>query len=110
MAGSFKDIAIQYAKDAISGAAVIGKEAVAACGRFLDDLKRPDLELRTKDADFAINVMQTTLVHAQGEDMEGNPLQGKPFILQPWQVFIVYNLLGFYYAGTDERRFKEDLF
>lgn len=107
MAGSFKDVAIQYAKDAISGAVVIGKEAVAACGRFLNDLKRPDLELRTKDADFAINVMQTTLVHAQGEDMDGNPLQGKPFILQPWQVFIVYNLLGFYYAGTEERRYKE---
>lgn len=47
------------------------------------------------------------MVHAQGEDIDGNPLLGMPFILQPWQVFIVYNLLGFWYTGTNNRRYKE---
>ena len=105
----FKDVAVKYAEDVVSGKSEIaaGKEIVAACQRFLDDLKREDLELREHDPDLAINIMQTTLVHSQGEDLEGHPLLGQPFILQPWQVFVVYNLLGFYYKGTSERRFKE---
>ena len=106
-AKTYKNVADKYATDVIAGEIVAGKEVVAACKRYLDDLKREDLELRTHDPDMAINIMQGTLVHAQGEDMEGHPLLGKPFILQPWQIFIVYNLLGFWYAGTDERRFKE---
>ena len=100
-------MAVQFANDCIDGKRIVGSEIVAACKRFLDDLKRDDLELRTHDPDLVINIMQTTLVHAQGEDLEGNPLLGKPFILQPWQIFVVYNLLGFYYKGTNNRRYKE---
>lgn len=103
----FKNVAIQYANDCIDGKIIAGNEIISACKRFLNDLERPDLELREKFPDLAINIMETTLVHAQGEDLEGNPLLGKPFILQPWQVFIIYNLLGFYYKGTQERRYKE---
>ena len=47
------------------------------------------------------------LVHSKGEDLDGLPLLGKPFRLEPWEVFIVYNLLGFWYTDTNERRFKE---
>lgn len=103
----FKSIAVQYAKDCVDGKIIIGADVVAACRRFLSDLEREDLELREHFPDLAINIMQTTLVHAQGEDLEGNPLLGKPFLLEPWQIFIVYNLLGFYYKGTQERRYKE---
>ena len=105
----YKQIALDYAHEVASGEKVAGAEIVAACERFLDDLKRDDLELKTKDPDIAIRIIEATMVHAQGEDLEGHPLLGKPFLLQPFQVFIVYNLLGFYYAGTDERRFKESL-
>ena len=107
MSKHFKAVALQYADDVVSGKIIAGKEIVAACERFKRDLEREDIELREHDPDLAINIIQTTLVHAQGEDMDGSPLLGKPFILQPWQVFIVYNLLGFYYKGTNERRFKE---
>lgn len=105
--GKYEDIAIKYAKDVISGKVIIGEDVVAACKRFLEDLKRDDLELRTKDPDIAIEIMQTTLVHSKGEDLNGMPLLGKPFLLEPFQVFIVYNLLGFWYTGTNNRRFKE---
>lgn len=103
----FKSVAVKYADDVIAGRIVSGKEVIAACERFKSDLERDDLELREHDPDLAINIMQTTLVHAQGEDIDGSPLLGKPFILQPWQIFIVFNLLGFYYKGTNERRYKE---
>lgn len=103
----FRNVAVQYADDCISGKVVAGKEIIAACERFKKDLAREDLELKDYYPDLAINIMQTMLVHAQGEDLEGRPLLGQPFLLQPWQIFIVYNLLGFYYKGTSERRYKE---
>lgn len=107
MAESFKNVAIKFAEDCISGKRVVGKEVVAACERFQKDLKRKDIELRTAEPDLAISIMQNFFVHQQGEDLDGKPLQGRPFKLEPWQIFIVYNLLGFYYKGTNRRRFKE---
>ena len=101
----YQDIALAYAQECVSGEIIIGAEVVDACKRYLEDLKREDLELRTHDPDLAINIMETTLVHAQGEDIEGRPLLGRPFILEPWEVFCVYNLLGFYYKGTNNRRY-----
>ena len=107
MIKSYKQVADQFADDCISGKRIVGKEIVAACERYKKDLQRDDLEMRKHDPDLVINIMQTTLVHAQGEDLDGNPLLGKPFMLQPWQVFMIYNLLGFYYKGTNNRRYKE---
>ena len=104
---SRKKEAIKYAEDVVAGKIIIGADVVAACKRFLNDLEREDLELRTHDPDVAITIIETTLVHAQGEDMEGRPLLGRPFLLEPFQIFIVYNLLGFWYTGTNNRRFKE---
>lgn len=104
---SYKQIAIKYAKDVSSGKKVAGADVTCACKRFLSDLERQDLELRTKDPDVALSIMEQTLVHSKGEDMDGNPLLGEPFILQPWQIFIIYNLLGFWHKGTNERRYKE---
>lgn len=106
-AKSFRSVAIEYAEHTVAHPEEAGAEIVAACQRFLDDLQRDDLELRTHDPDFCINIIQTTIVHAQGEDLDGNPLLGKPFILEPWEVFCTYNLLGWYWSGTDRRRFNE---
>lgn len=78
-----------------------------ACARFRKDLKREELELRTKKPDLVIGIIEKTLVHKQGEDLEGRPLMNTPLLLQDWEIFIVYNLVGFYYKGTNERRYKE---
>lgn len=104
---SYKDIAIKYADDAISGKIIIGDDVVEACKRFKADLERDDLEFRTKEADAAVSIMEGMFVHRKGEAPDGTPLLGKPFILEPFEIFITYNLLGFYYKGTEERRFKE---
>lgn len=107
----YKDIAIKYADDAIKGKAKVvpGNDILNACKRFKADLKRKDLEFRTKDPDAAVTIMEGIFVHRKGEALDGTPLLGKPFKLEPWEIFIVYNLLGFYYKGTNERRFKEAL-
>lgn len=106
-AKQYKDIVKKWAEECSKGKRIVGKEVEQACTRYLADLKRKDIELRTHDPDLVINIIQNTLVHQQGEDLEGNPLLGRPFLLEPWQMFVVYNLLGFYYKGTNERRFKE---
>lgn len=105
-AKSYKDIVIDYAQKVVDGRIKAGGN-IRECKRFLEDLKREDLEFRTHDPDLAINIIHTLMVHKQGEDLEGNSLVNKPLILQPWQMFIVYNLLGFFYKGTNERRIKE---
>lgn len=97
----------KYVSSVVSGKKIVGKEILQACIRFNKDLKNPKYEFRTKDADFVIGIIQMTLVHQQGEKMDGTPLKGKPLLLSDWQKFIVYNLLGFFYKGTNERRFKE---
>lgn len=102
----YRDIAIQYAQDVVSGKHKAGNNLLE-CKRFLADLERDDLELHTKEPDLVISIMERFMVHKQGEDMDGRPLTNTPLILQPWQIFNVYNLVGFYYKGTDERRFKE---
>lgn len=99
--------ATKYADGVINGDIVAGADIVNACKRFKNDLKRKDLEMRTKQADAAVSIIEGIFVHCKGEALDGTPLQGKPLKLEDWQVFIIYNLLGFWYAGTDERKYKE---
>lgn len=103
----YAERAIQYAKDVVARKIIIGEDVVNACQRFLDDLKREDLEFRTAQPDAACSIMEGILVHRKGEAIDGTPLMGKPFFLEPFEIFITYNLLGFWYTGTQERRFKE---
>ncbi|QRG66939.1 terminase large subunit [Brevibacillus choshinensis] len=107
--GKFKnyDIVLEYATSIVEGRKVANKEVIQACQRFLDDLGNPAYDFNPKDAEFVIGIIEKTFVHQKGEDMEGYPLRGKPFLLQPWQKFVVYNLLGFFHKGTKLRRFKE---
>ena len=107
MTSKFKNIALKYARDVDSGKKIACVEIKAAARRFLDDIKRKALELHTKEPDFVINVIQNFIRHNTGEDLKGRSLVGKPLILEPWQIFIVYNVVGFHWKGTKERRFKE---
>ena len=118
----YKKIAVAYAKACAAstevawqttaearaaGINICGAEVAAAARRFLADLDRDDLTLRTKDPDFVCNIVERIMVHKQGQALDGSPLTNTPFKLLPWQVFIIYNLLGFYYKGRRERRYKE---
>ena len=96
----------QYAQDVVAGKIIAGNNA-RECHRFLDDLERKDIELRTHDPDLVIGLIEKLIVHKQGEALDGTSLVNKPLKLQSWQKFIVYNLVGFYFTGTNERRYKE---
>ncbi len=101
------DLVLEYANRIVESRKIACKEQIQCCQRFLDDLKNPDYEFNSKDAEFVIGIIEKTFVHDQGEKLDGSPLRGEPFLLEPWQKFIIYNLVGFYYRGTKIRRFKE---
>ena len=100
-------IATEYAEEVASGKRIEGAEVVMASKRYLADLERDDIELRPRDPNAACAIMEGFFVNAQGEDMNGMPLLGTPFTLQPWEIFATVNILGWYYTGTDVTRYKE---
>lgn len=103
----YLEVAKKYASDVISGNVVASDDVINSCKRFQEDLQRPDLVMKSEQPDQAISIMENIFVHKQGEAPDGTPLQGKPLKLEPWQIFIIYNLLGFWYKGTKERKYKE---
>lgn len=100
-------IVMDYVNSIVNGTKVACKELKQACNRFLEDLENQVYDFSCKEAEFVIQIIEKTFVHDQGEKLDGTPLRGEPFLLEPWQKFIVYNLLGFYLKGTGIRRFKE---
>lgn len=100
---------IEYAEGIRDGRIVANIERRQAVERFFRDLENPAYEMTHKAPEFCIGVIETTLCHQQGEDLNGNPLRGTPFLLQPWEKFILYNLVGFVMAGTNIVRFHEAL-
>ena len=104
----YRGIALEYARTyARQKKRTVGVEVRAACRRFLADLERKDLELHTKEPDFVCGIIELSFVHSKGESLDGQSLVNRPFTLEPWEVFIIYNVTGFYYKGTNERRYKE---
>ena len=100
-------VVMQYAKSIVYGCKIACEENIQACERFLSDLDNPEYDFNPKDAEFVIKIIEKTFCHAQGERLDGSPLRGEPFLLEPFHKFIVYNLLGFYHTGTKIRRYKE---
>lgn len=101
------ELVMEYANSIIEGRKLANKEQIQGCQRFLRDLENPKYDFNPKDAEFVIGIIEKTFVHAQGEMLDGTPLRGTPFLLEPFHKYQVYNLLGFYHKGTTMRRFKE---
>jgi phage terminase large subunit-like protein len=106
MIKNYKEV-LKYADDVISGKKIACKENIEACQRFKSDLKNDKYDFNPKDPEFVIGMIEKTFVHQKGEDMEGRPLRGHPFLLEPWQKFLIYNLIGFHHRGTKLRKYKE---
>ena len=90
-----------YAENIKNGTKPACVELKEAATRFLDDINLKEFDVDFNDAEFVIGIIEKTFVHIKG------PLKNTPLLLRDWQKFIVYNLLGFYLKGTNERRFKE---
>lgn len=102
-------IVLEYAESIRDGQKIACDELRQAVDRFFRDLDNPDYDMDPKAPEFCIGIIEKTLCHQQGEKLDGTPLRGMPFLLEPWQKFIIYNLVGFKLAGTDIVRFHEAL-
>jgi len=100
---------INYAKSIREGEKVACKELQQAVERFFQDLENPDYWMDSKAPEFCIQIIEKTLCHQQGEKLDGTPLRGIQFKLEPYQKFIIYNLVGFKLAGTDIVKYHEAL-
>lgn len=88
-----------YARDVVAGRTVAGRFVRLACQRHLDDLEagcRRGLSFDVRAAAHAIEFF-ALLSLAEGE------YAGQPFVLQPWQKFIVGSLFGWKTADGTRR-------
>lgn len=67
-----------------------------AVDRFYYFMEREDIEFRQSKVD-KVEKFMGMLKHFTGKH------NNKPFTLEPWQYFIICNLFGFYYKGTNKR-------
>lgn len=81
----------RYVEDVLSGRQVAGKYVKLACQRYLDF--RDKYEFREDKVNKVIDFIAHTK-HTAGK------FKGKPFILEPWQEFVVANIFGFYDGDT----------
>nr|DAH28893.1 MAG TPA: terminase large subunit [Caudoviricetes sp.] len=107
--GKYAETVLGYVNGIVSGKILAGKERIQGCKRFLQMIDSGKYDVRTKDADFVIGIIEATFRHRQGENLAGEPMRGKPFLLEPWEKFCIYGMLIFYKPGTNERLVKETL-
>ena len=89
-----------YATEVIGGKVVACRFVKQACQRYFDDLNDERLEFRLDRVAHCVRFIRM-LQHFSGL------ASGKPFVLEPWQLFIVANLVGWYWRGTGKRRYNE---
>lgn len=92
------DPVTKYARDVIAKRIVAGPHVRDACRRHIRDLKdgpKRGLDFRVDEVERVVGFFERVLC------LEG----GKPFHLQPWQVFIVGSLFG-WHTKDGSRRFR----
>ena len=105
--GKYADEVLGYVRGVVDGSIIAGEDRVLGCRRFLDMLDDSHFDVRTRDADFVIGIIESSFRHRQGEKLDGTPLRNTPFLLESWQKYVIYGMLIFWYAGTQERVVKE---
>lgn len=100
---------LEYAESIRSGRKIASTELKQAVERFFSDIEAPEYWIDHRSADFVIGIIQDTICHQQGERLDGTELRGTPLLLEPFQKFIVYNLVGIKHAGTDICKYHEAL-
>ena len=101
------DLIMNYCNDVISGKILVNKYRKKGVERFLRGLEDDRYDFRPEEAEKLISIIEKTFVHRQGENLQGESMRDKPFLLQTFQKWIIYDLIGFFHKGTNQSRFKE---
>ena len=105
--GKYAKEVCDYVDGVESGSIIAGEDRILCCRRFREMVESGKYDVKTHDADFVIGIIEKSFRHRQGERLDGTPLRNQPFLLEPWQKFVVYGILIFFYPGTIERVIKE---
>lgn len=92
---------LQYCEDIKSGKILANREQIQGVERFLKMLEDDRYELRPSEPEIIIKLIEKTIKHRQGEQLDGTPMRDRPFLLQPWHKYIIYNIVGFWHKGTN---------
>lgn len=84
----------KYADDVLSGKIITGEHIKQACRRFYKYIEREDIEFREDKVERVLNFIHN-ITHSKNKNLQVE--------LQEWQKFILINMFGFYYKGTDNR-------
>ena len=90
---------IQYAKDVVSGKILACQWVKLACKRFLDDINSQDYYFDEKKYNTLTAFTGVMKHYSSGA-------AGKPFILEPWEDFIICNIFCLYRVDTRRRKYK----
>ena len=92
---------INYCEDIKSGKILANREQIQGVERFLNMLDDDRYELRPSEPEIIIKLIEKTIKHRQGEKLDGTPMRDRPFLLQAWHKYIIYNIVGFWHKGTN---------
>lgn len=90
---------IQYAKDVVSGKILACQWVKLACKRFLDDINSQDYYFDEKKYNTLTTFTGVLKHYSSGA-------AGNPFILEPWEDFIICNIFCLYRVDTRRRKYK----
>ena len=96
-----------YAQGVADGSIPANEDRVLCAGRFIRMVEGGEYEIKPRDADLVISLIEAQFKHRKGQTLDGKPLRGEPFVMEPWQKFCLYGMLIFYFPGTIERVVKE---
>lgn len=102
-------LVFDYVYNVVEGRINVNKAQVKGCKRFLRMLEDDRYDFNPRPCKKIIGIIEKTLAHRQGEDLEGVPMRGSPFLLQDFHKYIVYAIMGFYFKGTSKRVVREAL-
>lgn len=88
----------KYVNEVLEGKIKVGQLIYLACKRFKSDLERSDLFFDEKTVDRAIDFIGI-LKHFKGKS------SNQHFNLEPWQQFVIANIVGWYWEASKTRRY-----
>lgn len=89
----------EYAISVLNNKIVACQYIKLACQHYLSMFEREDIEFKPDKCDKVIKFI-SKLKHFTGSH------NGKSFILQSWQTWVIYSVYGFYWKSTNERVVK----
>lgn len=95
---------IIYASQVVKGEVLVCRNVLLACQRFLNQIenKEWEWEFHPEAVEHFLKFV-SLLKHAKGADA------GKPFVLQPFQIFLICAIYGFWHKKDKDRRMVQDV-